>query len=520
MQRRRHSCIAHTTAALAAATLSCAAIADSQNAIAPAPPQTSVLIEGEATSGAVLFYKDHEVGDDVFDDALSGLGISPTFTSDPASFAQLIGSQSWDCIIAAQQNWSDTSMFASQLSSYVEGGGHAILTDWTLDAGLASSFGASYTGGSNETLIATDGHPVWAGLPADVSLSNPGWGIFSMGLSATTGIPTGSFPFIGNAVVEGNDGRTLINGFLSDTFANHSEGVRVATNEIEFCLDGAAPTDDPVPDIKANGSDGPIVVTRGTPVRLRLWLDPGQYTGIRGDWFVYCDTPRRTISYIIPRKRWRLGMHVSLQRRLLPRQGLRVRPRPLPLGETTCYFGVDTNPNGSIGDPSFFDSVDIRVVDELAQCDAPPYEPWVWNDGGSVQQNNNCYNYANDKITYTFAQPGRYCGDYPNPMSCDAVYPAAQCDGLLPSTKTGSCPDGMHKVYLVVWPDRDYHWYRLDEGAGGKWSHKPGSTAVNDTDSSGSTIYDPGTADISPYSERCGYMCACGGDSATIQRAD
>ena len=29
---------------------------------------------------------------------------------------------------------------------------------------------------------------------------------------------------------------------------------------------------------------------------------------------------------------------------------------------------------------------------------------------------------------------------------------------------------------LVIWPNRDYHWYRQD--ADGTWSHKPGSTKV------------------------------------------
>jgi hypothetical protein len=36
----------------------------------------------------------------------------------------------------------------------------------------------------------------------------------------------------------------------------------------------------------------------------------------------------------------------------------------------------------------------------------PVYEPNRWNDDLTVLQNNNCYNYANDLVTNTFAQPG------------------------------------------------------------------------------------------------------------------
>lgn len=40
------------------------------------------------------------------------------------------------------------------------------------------------------------------------------------------------------------------------------------------------------------------------------------------------------------------------------------------------------------------------------KIDLPPYEPEKWNTP-SVQPYNNCYNYANNMITNTFAQPGR-----------------------------------------------------------------------------------------------------------------
>jgi hypothetical protein len=38
------------------------------------------------------------------------------------------------------------------------------------------------------------------------------------------------------------------------------------------------------------------------------------------------------------------------------------------------------------------------------------FEPSEWNDGGQIQHNNNCYNYACNTRTDTFAQPGRGAG--------------------------------------------------------------------------------------------------------------
>ena len=73
-------------------------------------------------------------------------------------------------------------------------------------------------------------------------------------------------------------------------------------------------------------------------------------------------------------------------------------------------------------------------------CNIPSYAPGFWNDGSTVQSDNNCYNYGNNKRTDTYAQPGRRSGTYPNPMSCSAVTAAAIADGIISLPVTGSCP--------------------------------------------------------------------------------
>jgi len=138
-------------------------------------------------------------------------------------------------------------------------------------------------------------------------------------------------------------------------------------------------------------------------------------------------------------------------------------------------------------------------------ADAPAYNPGLWNIP-TVQPYNNCYNYANDQRTNTFAQPGRAHGKMYTKLTCASVQPAAQADGLVPtasfSTKLAA-GKGWY-VALVIWPNTDYHWYRQD--ANGCWSHKPGGTAARNVDNGGHTITDPKTANRGPYTTFCSYM--------------
>ena len=81
------------------------------------------------------------------------------------------------------------------------------------------------------------------------------------------------------------------------------------------------------------------------------------------------------------------------------------------------------------------------------------YNPGFWNDPYSIS-GNNCYNYASNSRTHTFAQPGRAHGcNYT--IGCSSVHNAAQCDGL-----TDTCgSNATYLVALVIWPEEDYHWY-------------------------------------------------------------
>lgn len=138
--------------------------------------------------------------------------------------------------------------------------------------------------------------------------------------------------------------------------------------------------------------------------------------------------------------------------------------------------------------------------------DAPTYNPAFWNTPAR-QPRNNCYNYANDQATNTFAQPGRATGHmYPQPPTCPGVRAGATSDGLhaCPNFAGTLGPGHGWYVALVIWPNVDYHWYRQDKS--GCWSHKPGQTAARNTDNSGHLIADPRTCNRGNYTIFCTYM--------------
>src|SRR5258708_4066187 len=139
----------------------------------------------------------------------------------------------------------------------------------------------------------------------------------------------------------------------------------------------------------------------------------------------------------------------------------------------------------------------------IQAADAPPYNPGKWNVP-TVQPNNNCYNYANDHITNTFAQPGRAHSRPPSSMACPGTHPSAVADGLVsvPGFSKPLTPGQGWYIALVIWPGQDFHW----QDNVGCWSHKPGSTPVRNVDSSGAAISDPQTCNRGPYTAFCGYM--------------
>ncbi len=131
------------------------------------------------------------------------------------------------------------------------------------------------------------------------------------------------------------------------------------------------------------------------------------------------------------------------------------------------------------------------------------FNPGFWNDPSHVSVNN-CYNYASNRRTDTFAQPGRASGHPITAYACDKVTAAALSDGL--HHHLDCFPDSEKPrwlVAMVVAPGYDYHWYRRQHGF---WGHKPGQTPAKNTDNNGAVVVSPETCARAPYTKFCGYF--------------
>jgi hypothetical protein len=157
-------------------------------------------------------------------------------------------------------------------------------------------------------------------------------------------------------------------------------------------------------------------------------------------------------------------------------------------------------------------------VEPTAPCDLPVrgpdngtiYDPQHENCGFFTTHcsANNCYNYGNDIVTDTFAQPGRGSGQKWSSNTCTDMRASAERDGLVwagTTLPTANPPVG-HYVALLIWPGTNFHWIRFDSQPAGFWSHKPGGTPVRNVDDNGKKITDPSKSDFSPWTQFCGYM--------------
>ncbi|MBI4739424.1 hypothetical protein HY772_07840, partial [Candidatus Woesearchaeota archaeon] len=92
---------------------------------------------------------------------------------------------------------------------------------------------------------------------------------------------------------------------------------------------------DPVPDIKANGSDGPVTVTQNDNLSVTIALDDGDFSGDNADWWVLADTPFGCYYYNLS-SGWQPGMTVTYQGPLFDLSTYEVLSASgLPLGSYT-----------------------------------------------------------------------------------------------------------------------------------------------------------------------------------------
>jgi hypothetical protein len=220
-------------------------------------------MSGPAKAQNILYFADYNIGTDRMAQALSALPYTVTTASSPTDFASRLGAGGFDLAVFLQQNSSGSAYDAAfaALDTFVSNGGRAIADDWTRNPAHIDGFGASFTGTTNYTQLTVTDPTLAAGVTNPVTLNNPGWGVFSYGLSPTTGSsaaqfgpgPIGPMSIAGpSAIVIGNEGRTIFNGFLADTFeglvpVDINVGTQLFTNEIQLAVGGGSPAAVPEP---------------------------------------------------------------------------------------------------------------------------------------------------------------------------------------------------------------------------------------------------------------------------------
>lgn len=121
-----------------------------------------------------------------------------------------------------------------------------------------------------------------------------------------------------------------------------------------------------------------------------------------------------------------------------------------------------------------------------------------WNASPYIDRNN-CYNFASNYRSNTFAQPGRKSGR-------TFVYTGSSMAAALHGDSwNDSCSGAINlDVALVIWPGKDFHFYRMC--GGNHWCHKPGHTPARNTDDSGRLITNPQYCNRGPYTMFVGFM--------------
>ncbi len=118
------------------------------------------------------------------------------------------------------------------------------------------------------------------------------------------------------------------------------------------------------PGIKANGSDGPVNVTAGTPVSIQVSLSAGAQAGQPADWWLVEYTPDQQWRHLdVNRMTFVDGFKALVQFGIVgfPEATL-LNLSDLSIGSHMFIFGLDMNPNGSLDVDSLgYDYVTVVV---------------------------------------------------------------------------------------------------------------------------------------------------------------
>lgn len=139
---------------------------------------------------SVLFYQDASRGTDTYALALDAVTELGSVTRAPSvdALVSALEQGGWDLVVVTQQDGSSGAslVFDAPLAAWICGGGRAILSDFRMQSTSAAETlacaGAAFDGSTNWGTMTSTG----ALFEGSLSSTNPGWGIWTYGLSGDT----------------------------------------------------------------------------------------------------------------------------------------------------------------------------------------------------------------------------------------------------------------------------------------------------------------------------------------------
>jgi len=177
-----------------------------------------------------LVYIDGTLADDKVEEALAAQSCNVTIATDDSDFATKIATGDYNlAVLFSQNNSTPGSISTSILSTYLATGGLMVYAtfDYNGSGSYAALFNAGFTNNESfSTVTLNDAMMIAKAGSTTFTITNPGWGTYSTGLSAATGgTVLAAFENGDAAMVLGNAGHTMMLGYLSDTPSSNRQEI-------------------------------------------------------------------------------------------------------------------------------------------------------------------------------------------------------------------------------------------------------------------------------------------------------
>jgi len=117
----------------------------------------------------------------------------------------------------------------------------------------------------------------------------------------------------------------------------------------------------PVPEVKINGQDGPVLASTNQSINVTISLDPGDLSGQVCDWWIGSLTPSGLLCFH-PKLGWTPYSVNAAKAPLFKLPEVSLLNTPLPTGIYYFFFLLDPLPNNLFDDASWHDTVAVGII--------------------------------------------------------------------------------------------------------------------------------------------------------------